>query len=217
MTDIEWHLRRHNINSNNNLFYWFLSLVFWSRCCWHEYVCTRCHLTVAARLPLLPLARPLFSPVSLGLNALFSSQLLTSPQCKLCFRRPQFFVFFVFFGKKAPQTLCQVLIKMIHVFIHFTRWLFIQFCFSEHLKNVFHHALWFVCLLHPTMIVEVSVTKMDRLFVYPWVSTICFILTYWYNGCLPMGINYLFILTVWVSNLSRFIPLLPLPRGFGTF
>ena len=101
MTDIEWHLRRHNINSNNNLFYWFLSLVFWSRCCWHEYVCTRCHLTVAARLPLLPLARPLFSPVSLGLNALFSSQLLTSPQCKLCFRRPQFFVFFVFFGKKS--------------------------------------------------------------------------------------------------------------------
>ena len=79
-------------------------------------------------LPLSPLARPLFSPVSLGLYALFSSLLLSSPQCYLSFRRPQFY---------APQTLCQVLIKMIHVFIHFTRWLFIQFWFSEHLKNVF--------------------------------------------------------------------------------
>ena len=127
--------------------------------------------------------RPVFIPAS------------DKPPVQTMFPPATVFCFFLFFLKKAPQTLCQVLIKMIHVFIHFTRWLFIQFCFSEHLKNVFHHALWFVCLLHPSTIVEVSVTKMDRLFVYPRVSTIYFILTYWYNGCLPMGINYLFILT----------------------
>ena len=70
--------------------------------------------------------RPVFIPAS------------DKPPVQTMFPPATVFCFFLFFfKKKAPQTLCQVLIKMIHVFIHFTRWLFIQFWFSEHLKNVF--------------------------------------------------------------------------------